>query len=270
MRDFLSYDPKDYDPSRFEASAFDPDPVQRARNAFRTELPKRFYKDATAEPAEEGHRILLDGRPVRTPARKVLAVPRPDLAALIAAEWGAQGERIDPATMPHTRLANAVVDGVVERREEVAADALKYAGTDLVSYRASTPERLVDRQTELWDPVLDWVEEAYGARFLVAEGIIHVAQDPEALAAVGRAVQGLDPWRLAGLHSMTTITGSLLIALAHLQGRLGREEAWTAAQIDEDWNMALWGRDPEAVARLEARRRDFEAASAFARETGPG
>lgn len=258
MRDLLSYDPA---ADTVEPA---PDPVRRAAEHARVDLPKRFYETATVGRADDGWRVLLDGRPVRTPARRILALPDAGLAEAVAAEWAAQGRTIDPRSMPHTRLANAVVDGVVERAAEVADDLLNYAGTDLVCYRATEPERLVGRQTALWDPILDWAEEAYGARFLVADGVMHVAQDAEALAAVAAPVRGLDPWRLAGLHAMTTITGSVLIALARAAGRLDADAAWTAATVDEAWNIELWGADAEAVARLAARRREFDAAAAFA------
>lgn len=270
MRDLLSYDPKetrDVEPGPRPDRA--DDPVARARAHARTDLPKRFYTAVTTDPVDPsaggGWRILLDGRPVRTPAKRLLALPTGALAAAVAAEWEAQGPAIDPRTMPHTRLANAVVDGVADRANEVRADALEYAESDLVCYRATTPDRLVDRQAAFWDPVLDWAEEVHGARFLVAEGVVHVRQDPEAVAAVGRAIAGLDVWRLGAVHSLTTLTGSVLIALAILEGRLEPDAAWSAAMVDEDWNMELWGRDEEAVLRLEARRMEFDAAVAFAR-----
>lgn len=268
MRDFLSYDPTETKPEFTEPVV---DPVARARDHARADLPKRFYREVSVGPAEGGGwRVLLDGRPVRTPARRHLEVPRRDLAEAMAAEWAAQETIIDPRAMPHTRLANAVIDGVAVQPAAVAADALKYAGSDLLCYRATDTARLVDRQTRLWDPVLDWIEETYGARFLVAEGIVHVAQDPEAIAAVGRALEPLDPWRLGGLHSLTTLTGSLFIALALAGGRLDDDAAWAAATVDEAWNLELWGEDEEAVARLAARRREFDVASAFLREAPAG
>lgn len=263
MRDFLSYDPKTTEPDHLPDRLADP--MARIRDHAGLDLPKRFYQDVTTVAGAGGWSVLLDGRPVKTPAKRPLVLPRAAIAEAVAAEWRAQGERIDPRSMTHTRLANSVVDGVVDRRDEVAADAARYAGSDLLSYRADGPERLVARQTELWDPVLDWVEERFRARFLVAEGVMHVAQDPEALAAVAAAIAPLDPWRLAGIHSLTTISGSVLIALAHLEGRLDLEAAWTAATVDDAWNMELWGRDEEAVARLSARRREFDAASLFVR-----
>jgi chaperone required for assembly of F1-ATPase len=259
MRDLLWYDPS----TPPEEPIVEPDPVRRAQAAMRKDLPKRFWKDVAVEVVANGHRILLDGRPVRTPGKRELVMPRPELAEGIAAEWRAQATYLDPSTMPLTRLANSVVDGVVDRRAEVAADAAKYAATDLVCYRADAPERLVERQTAAWDPVLDWIEETLGARFLVGEGVIHVAQEAEALKAVAAAVEAFEPWSLAGLHTVTTLTGSVLIGLRLAAGRMSPDEAWTAAHVDELWSLELWGADEEAEARLAARRREFDAAVLF-------
>lgn len=259
MRDLLWYDPS----APIDEPVVDPDPVRRTREAMRRDLPKRFWTAVDVEKTVDGWRVRLDGRPVRTPGKHELVLPDRALADAVAAEWAAQEGRLDPATMPVTRLANAVVDGVVERAAEVAADAAKYAGTDLLCYRAEAPERLVTRQTEAWDPILDWVEATFDARFLVGEGVIHVAQDPEAIAAVADAVATLDPWRLAGLHAVTTICGSVLIALALAHRRLDADAAWAAAHVDDHWSLELWGSDAEAEARLAARRREFDAAVAF-------
>lgn len=260
MRDLLWYDPS----APSDEPIFEPDPVKRTQAAMRKVLPKRFWTDVAVGATDDGrYRILLDGRSIKTPGKRELLIPRADLAEGIAGEWRAQQTHLDPATMPLTRLANTVLDGVVDRADEVAADAAKYAGSDLLCYRAETPERLVERQTAHWDPILDWVETTFGARFLVGEGIIHVAQEPEAMVAIARAVAAFDPWRLAGLHTVTTLGGSVLIALAFAHGRLDAHEAWIAAHLDELWSLELWGGDTEAEARLAARRVEFDAAAAF-------
>ena len=260
MRDLLWYDPS----TPVDDAAFEPDPVKRAQAAMRKDLPKRFWTEVAVETtAAGGFRILLDGRAVKTPGKRELAVPRRDLAEAIAVEWRAQGTHVDPGTMPRTRLANSVLDGVVARFDEVADDAAKYAATDLVCYRAEAPERLVERQTEAWDPLLDWLEERFGARLLVAEGIVHVAQEGEALAALRGVLTTWDPWRLAGFHTATTLTGSFVVTLALAEGRVDRDTAWALAHLDETWNAELWGRDDEAERRLAFRRVEFEAAAAF-------
>ncbi len=260
MRDLLWYDPS----TPVEEPAFEPDPVERTRAAMRKDLPKRFWKEVSVDTvAAGGFRILLDGRAVKTPGKQELVLPRADVAEAVAGEWRAQGSLVDPATMPLTRLANSVIDGVAARFDEVADDAAKYAATDLVCYRADGPERLVERQTEAWDPLLDWIEGFCGARLLVAEGIVHVLQDGEALAALRGVLSSWDPWRLGGFHTATTLTGSFVVALALAEGRLDRDTAWATAHLDENWNAELWGRDAEAERRLAFRRREFEAAAAF-------
>jgi chaperone required for assembly of F1-ATPase len=203
---------------------------------------------------------VLDGRPVRTPARGFLVAPSRALAQALAAEWDAQGEIIDPATMPLTRLANSIIDGVVASPTPVAADIGKYLGSDLLFYRADGPQRLVERQERLWDPVLTWAGEALGARFVLAQGVMHTAQ-PEGAIAAARAAIPSDPWRLGALHAVTTLTGSALLALALARGHLTTDAAWDAAHVDEDWNMEQWGRDEIAVARRTARRAEMDAAA---------
>jgi chaperone required for assembly of F1-ATPase len=237
-----------------------PDPVEAARRAMRPPLPRRFYQQAAVEEAEGGFRVVLDGRPVRTPARRFLVAPSQALAQAIAAEWDAQGETIDPATMPLTRLANSVIDGVAAAPAPVAADVERYLGSDLLFYRAEGPQRLIERQARLWDPMLVWAREALGARFILAQGVVHAAQ-PESAIAAARAAIPIDPWRLGAVHVITTLTGSALLALALLRGQLTADEVWTAAHLDEDWNMEQWGHDEIALARRASRRAELDAAA---------
>jgi chaperone required for assembly of F1-ATPase len=236
------------------------DPIEAARRAMRPPLPRRFYGAAGVEEAESGFRVVLDGRPVRTPARGFLVAPSRRLAEVIADEWDAQRESIDPSTMPVTRLANSIIDGVVTAPAPVAADIAKYLGSDLLFYRADGPQRLVERQARLWDPVLAWARDALGARFVLAQGVVHAAQ-PESAITAARAAIPDDPWRLGALHAITTLTGSAILALALLHGRLSADEAWEAAHVDEDWNMEQWGRDEVALARRAARRAEMDAAA---------
>ncbi|MFA5949375.1 MAG: ATP12 family protein [Hyphomicrobium sp.] len=239
------------------------------RESLRAALPKRFYKEAGVAEAPGGFRITLDRRIVKTPGKKELVVPARNLALAIADEWAAQAERIDPATMPLTRLANVAIDAVAEHMADVAADIEAYAASDLLCYRALGPEGLVQRQHAYWDPVLAWAEREIGVRLVVRQGVMPVAQESAATAAVGIAIQGLDAFRLACVHVMTTLTGSALLALAHLKGRLTAEQAWSAATVDETWQVEHWGRDAEAEARDEQRRADFEAASRLVTLLGP-
>lgn len=235
-------------------------PMTAAQQNMRPALPKRFYKLAGVLPHEEGFAVALDGRLTRTPSKRVLAVPSQVLADAMAEEWNGQGEVIDPATMPLTRLVNSALDGVASAMEAVRADVVAYAGSDLLCYRADEPEKLAQRQAAAWDPVLAWALDELGGRFVLVEGLMHVAQPEEALDAVGRAVVGFDIFQLAAVHSMTTLTGSALLALAVQRGLLGVEAAWQAAHVDEDWTAEHWGRDAEAEARRAARWQDMQAA----------
>jgi len=213
--------------------------------------------------------VLLDGRPVKTPARRTLAAPTRALAEALAAEWEAQRDVVDPAKMPLTRLANSIIDGVADAPAAVAAEAEKYLASDLVCYRAEGSDGLVARQAGAWDPVIAWAREAMGARFVVAAGMVFVAQ-PDAALAAARAALPRDPWRLGAFHAVTTLTGSALVALAVLNGRLGVEDAWRAAHVDEDWNMDFWGRDELALERRARRWAEMQAACEVLRATEEG
>jgi chaperone required for assembly of F1-ATPase len=236
-------------------------PMQRAQRLMRPELPKRFYKSADAAKQEGGYGILLDGRPVRTPAKNVVTVPAEQLALALAEEWNAQAETIDPEKMPLTRLVNSAIDGVSREKGAVRAEIVKYAASDLLCYRAGGPDRLVERQRALWDPVLDWMDQRFNARFKLAEGIVFVEQPAASLEAVAVALDQLDIFRLSAASVVTTLTGSALLALALLEKRLSVAEAWAAAHVDEDWNVELWGEDEEAAERRVRRLREMEAAA---------
>ncbi len=239
------------------------DPVELARRDQQKAFPRRFWKAVEARPSEDGFEVLLDGRPLRTPAKTKVVLPSLTAAELLAAEWRAVADVVDPHSMPVTRIVNSALDGVAREMEAVAADLVKYAGSDLLCYRAADPERLVARQAEAWDPLLDWMHERFGARFTLAEGVMFHAQPERAIAAVREEVGRIaEPIRLAALHVMTTLTGSVVLALAVAHGRLAPAEAWAAAHLDEDFQMEVWGEDEEALQRRAVRRRDFEAATA--------
>jgi len=224
---------------------------------------KRFYKEASAGPGEDGFAVRLDGRPVRTPARRLLEVPGERLAAAIAAEWAGQGEEIDPRSMPLTGLANAALDRVAPDPPAFAATLARYAESDLLCYRAEGPAPLVRRQADLWDPLLDWARTRFGVELEKVCGVIHRPQPPATLEALSRAVAENDPFRLAALAPLVTVSGSLLVALALAEGAIGLEQAWSAATLDEAWQAEQWGDDPLAAAAHDARRRDFDAGYQF-------
>ena len=224
---------------------------------------KRVYKQAAARAAEGGWGIALDGRPMRTPAKHELIVPSAALAEAIAAEWGAQQDEIRPATMPLTRLAATAIDRTRTQRELVAAEAANYAGTDLVCYRAEHPPALIARQHAEWQPLIDWAMQRYDAALAVTSGIVPRPQSPAALKVFAAAVAAQDDFRLTALHAMTTACGSLVIALALIEGRLDAERAFAVAQLDETFQIETWGEDAEATARRQSLAEDIEAAARF-------
>jgi chaperone required for assembly of F1-ATPase len=233
-------------------------PLERARNA---EPLNRFYTEVGVASREEGYAVLLDGRELRTPARRRLGLPVAPLAEAVAEEWRAQGETIRSDTMPITRLVNSAVDGVADAMDVVRSDIVRFAEADLVCYRAEGPDGLVIAQQEQWDPVIAWARDELAIRLNLAEGLMHIAQPPEVSSSVAAEAARHDPFSLAALHVMTTLTGSSVIALAVSRGRLSAEEAWSAAHVDEDWQIAQWGADSEAMARRDARWRDMAAAA---------
>ena len=244
----------------------DPDPVKRAQIQMRQPLPKRFYKAAAVAADGQVFAVRLDDKPVRTPGRALLALPTERAAALVAAEFEAQRETIDPFTMPVLRLANTAIDGVASDTQAVLEDILRYSASDLLCYRADAPDGLVHRQGEAWDPVLDRLRATLGARFYLAEGIVHVEQPREAIAALGVWLrQREEPFRLASMHVLTTLTGSALLAIAVEAGWMDPDAGWAAAHVDEDWNIEQWGEDAEATQRRALRKRDFDAAVALIR-----
>lgn len=236
------------------------DPNEIARETMRTPLRKRFYKNAGIVDAQGGYAIELDGRGLRTPARQPLVAPKAAIAQAIADEWTAQGEHIDPASMPLTRLANSIIDGVASRSKDVAAEIVKYAGSDLLFYRADAPEALVARQNAVWNPVIAWADARFNGRFILAEGIHHVAQPQAALDAIARSLPE-NAWALGALHLATTLTGSALLALALAAGEIDAMQAWRAAHVDEDWNFEKWGADEAVLARRATRFADLQAAA---------
>lgn len=244
------------------------DPEEAVRRATRTPRRKRFYAEAGVAEVADGFAVTVDGKPIRTPSGRQVVAPSREIADAIAAEWQAQQELIDPSTMPMTRFANSVITAVVDRVEAVTDDIAKYFQSDLLFYRAGHPEALVAREAAHWDPLLFWAAGTLGAHFILAEGIVHVRQ-PEAAVAAARAALPDDPWSIAALHVITTLTGSALLALAFLRGVLDQDQVWAAAHVDEDWNIEQWGVDEEVAARRAARLVDFKAAAGILKALNP-
>ena len=221
---------------------------------------KRFWKDVTVAP---GNGIALDGKPVRTPGRAPLALPTPQLAEAVAAEWRAVGETIDPRAMPLTGLANAAIDRIAPDSAAFAAGLAAYGESDLLYYRAEDPPELVARQQAAWDPLLEWARGRYDVHFEPTTGVMHRAQPEATITRLGEAIAALDPFRLAGLSPVVTISGSLVAALALVEDAATPEAVWQAAHVDEDWQAEQWGEDTLAVQAREARRAEFDAGVRF-------
>ena len=224
---------------------------------------KRFWKSAQAIQNDGGWGVELDGRPLRTPARKPLSVPTQQLAEAIAGEWNAAGDKIDPRAMTLTGLANAAIDRVAPDKQTFATGVAKYAEADLGCYRAEGPQGLIDAQAEHWDQLLAWGRRRFDVDFRTTGGLLHVDQPPATVERLAHAVSALDPYRLAGLSPLVTIGGSLLAALGVLEEALTPEWAWEAVSVDDRWQLEQWGSDEEAVEALDNRKRDFLAAARY-------
>jgi chaperone required for assembly of F1-ATPase len=243
------------------------DPIAMARRDLNKVLPRRFYKEVTVQQCDGACLLLLDGRAAKSPGGNRLALPCLAAARALADEWSAQGEWIDLASMPLTRIVNSAIDGVACRLEATVDEIVRYAGTDLVCYRAAEPRTLVEAQAAAWDPILAFARKKLGAHFICSESVVFVEQPEPARAAVKEAVAHIansgqaSPFALSALHVMTTLTGSVLLALAVAHGALTPTEAWIAAHVDEDFAMRAWGEDADAL-QLRARQwREMEAAA---------
>ena len=215
---------------------------------------KRFYTTAAATP--DGG-IALDGKPVKTPGKQMLRVPSPALAIAIAAEWEAQRGTLEPERMILTKLANTALDRVAPERARIIDEMVEYAGSDLVCYRADRPPQLVMLQTSAWDPVLAWAHTALDAGFITIVGVVHKPQQATALEAVRRHLAAQDDFRLTALHNIMTLNGSCLLAAMIGACAILGDEAWAAAHVDEDYQIAEWGADDEALKRRAARQAEF-------------
>jgi chaperone required for assembly of F1-ATPase len=223
----------------------------------------RVYTRVGTRPVDGGWGVALDGRPMRTPGKNPLVLPTEALAAAIAAEWDAQEGEIRPATMPLFRLAATAIDRTARQRDLIVAETAKYAGTDLVCYRADRPPALAARQHAVWQPLIDWASRRYDAALAVTSGILPTRQPPPMLRAFASIVAAQDDFRLTALHALTAACGSLVIALALSEGRLDARAAFAASQLDETFQIEAWGEDAEAAARRQALAADIAAAARF-------
>lgn len=224
---------------------------------------KRFWREARVVEEMDGFGIRLDGRAVKTPAKAAMIVPTHAMAEAIATEWDAQEDLIQPGTMPVTRSANAAIDKVRHQHAEVADMLAGYGDTDLLCYRADSPDSLVRRQAEAWDPLLDWAETRYGARLVPVAGVMHRPQDPGALALFSAEVHAMDNFALTAFHDLVGLSGSLVIALAAMQDARPVEDLWEISRLDERWQEEQWGIDAEARAVEAVKRAEFLHAKRF-------
>ncbi|MDC0135152.1 ATPase [Sulfitobacter sp.] len=218
---------------------------------------KRFWKAASVVEVEGSFAIELDGRGVKTPAKQAMHVPTHAMASAIAQEWDAQVEIINPNTMPVTKTANAAIDKVTVQHAEVAQLLAAYGDSDLLCYRADAPEELVARQNEHWNPILDWAEDALGARLEPRTGVIHAPQNPLAVEALSRRTHALDAFELAAFHDLVSLSGSLVLGFAATMDARSADELWTISRLDELWQEEQWGEDEEATAMALIKRDAF-------------
>jgi chaperone required for assembly of F1-ATPase len=220
---------------------------------------KRFYEKAAADETDDGHVVTLDGRPIQSPARNRLVLPNRGFAEAVAAEWAAQGKKVDFAAMPLMRLAGIAVDDVAHRTGAVVAAIAAYGDTDLTCYRAEAPPDLAARQHRHWQPLLDWIAARHGVALTTVVGVTPIRQPDASLDALRRAVATDDPFVLSGVHAATACCGSVVIAVALRDGEIDADAAWAAAQVDEDYQIETWGVDDEAAERRRNIRADLEA-----------
>lgn len=224
---------------------------------------KRFWTAASAEAAEGGFTVRLDGRAVKTPAKVPLVVPTLAMAQAIAAEWDAQQGKVRPETMRCTRAANSAIDKVAPLRAEVIAELAGYGGSDLICYRATGPQPLIDRQAAAWDPLLDWAKTTLRAPLNATHGVMHIAQPQPSLDRLTTRVAAFSDFELAAVHDLIAISGSLVLALAVTEGRLAAEAAFDASRIDNRWQAEEWGEDEDEAAAEALRRAAFLQANRF-------
>ncbi|MGI9524849.1 MAG: ATP12 family chaperone protein [Hyphomicrobiaceae bacterium] len=225
----------------------------------------RFYSNVEVFSVPDGYGVALDSRPVNTPGKRPLLVPQEELAIALADEWRAQVALINPNTMPLTKIANTSIDGVAGNEDLVRSELQQFVGSDLLCYRATHPRELVERQSSVWDPVLTWAQSEYGIKLQVCSGLMPIRQDEQAVLACSAVWADAGPLLLGGTHTLVTLSGSCILALAVGAGYLDVASAWDAAHVDEDWQIAHWGEDSEAKARREARFCEFSAAAQFVR-----
>ena len=221
---------------------------------------KKFYKKASVKGKKAPFSIALDGMVMKTPLKATLEIPSRALAKAIAGEWNAQEEFVEPNLMYLTKYANTAIDRVETRKDNIVDEIVAFASSDMVCYRANTPQGLVDMQASAWDRVLEWASERHGLNFICVAGIVYASQPEATLVTAHGVLSAHDAYMLTAIHNLTTLTGSALLAMAVVEGAITDDEGWSAAHVDEDWNISQWGDDDEAIQRRTFRKTDMMAA----------
>ncbi|MDV7338510.1 ATP12 family protein [Terasakiella sp. A23] len=224
---------------------------------------KRFYKTVSVDQDGDGFRVLLDGRQLKSPAKRSMLLPTKALAEALAKEWDSQDENILPLTMPLMALASTAVDRIGQLRDGVVEQIAKYGETDLICYWTDDPADLAKRQSDTWLPHIKWAKDRYGATLKTQTGILHIEQSQDAIDALKKAVDALNDWELAGLSIATHGTGSIILGLALIEGVIDSEQAFEDSQVDETYQIEQWGEDWEAADRRKALRADLQSVTTW-------
>lgn len=226
---------------------------------------KRFWKEVTVAQVNGGWQVALDGRLIKTQGKQAQIVPGRALTELLAREWAMQGEEVDPASFSHRDMADYAIDMIASGEDDVVTKLLGFMDTDTLCYRADPDEAFYRRQLEVWEPLLTAFEQREGVKVERASGVLHRPQPVETLTSLKVKLESLDPLLLAALFTLTSLSASLVIGLTALEDNADAEVLWSAANLEEDWQIELWGEDYEATARRERRFGDFKRAMEFAR-----
>ena len=237
------------------------DPMQKAARNLQPKRIKRFYNSVSITQETNGYCVRLDDIPIRSPRKKIIECTNLEIATGLQEEWTQQKEYMDPITMPKTRILNAAIDGVEENFDAVIDTIGSYASSDLICYRASDPEKLVLRQQQTWDPILDWLNQTYGIVFKVTTGVLPIEQLNDSIQKVKDLLRNYSSVQLAAFYTITTLGGSVILALALEKKAFNPESIWQAINIDEDWNIEHWGQDTEAFRTRKTKQLDFNAAT---------
>ena len=226
-------------------------------------IARRFYQEVNVIKLERGFAVELDGRLVKTPLGQPQILTSKDLAIAIAHEWASQEKIIVPETMPLTGYANSSIDRIEKNRESILKEILNFAETDLLCYRANEPIDLVSRQNSHWQPLLDWAADTMKIKLKVTTGILHIKQPLRAIDTLAKLLRGKNDMELAGIISLTTACGQIILALALAKGRIDIKEALVCTQLEQIYQNERWGVDEETRIRQVSLETEIATATKF-------